>query len=39
MSQKRDVTGWGASIFLGMRDAGVTGGEGGGSIFPDISVT
>ena len=38
MSQKRDVTGKGASIFLGMRDGGVTGGEG-ESIFPDFSVT
>ena len=28
MTQKRDVTGSGASIFLGMRNGGVTGGRG-----------
>ena len=28
MTQKRDVTGRGASIFLFMRDGGVTGGRG-----------
>ena len=38
MSPKRDVTGRGASIFVGMRDGGVTG-WGGGSISPDFSVT